>query len=48
MQSTIAATLLQYETEYYGKEVLRQPEFIEWSFQIAGKQNYGYLRWTCL
>ena len=38
MQSTTAATVLQYKTEYYGIVTLRQPEMIAWCFQPAGKQ----------
>ena len=39
MQSTIAATLLQYKVEYYGKIAVRQPAIIVLSFQVAGKHN---------
>jgi len=39
MQSTIAATLLQYKAEYCGTITLRQPVIIARRFQIAGKQN---------
>ena len=39
MQSKMAATFLQYKEKYYCKLTLRQPEFIAWSFQIAGKHN---------
>ena len=31
---------MENKEEYYCKVILRQPEFIAWSFQIAGKQNF--------
>jgi hypothetical protein len=39
MQSTVAATLLQYKAEYYVKINLRQPVIIAWCLHIAGNRN---------
>jgi hypothetical protein len=39
MQSTVAATLLQYKAQYHGAITLGQPVIIALNFQRAGKQN---------